>query len=99
MASKCFVGTYTQPDGVTVTIRRTCVARRQYTHAVIPYHTTRTKYLPSADHGGLTVPVAIPCVPWYGKARFCGSLALAQKHLKPRWLLVEVYEEARDARP
>ena len=86
-----FIGTYTQHDGITVHFRRTCMPRRQYTHAVIPYYTTHREYLPSADHGGLTVPIDIPCVPWYGEARFCSSLALAQKQLKPGWLLVEVH--------
>lgn len=93
---KQFVGTYTQHDGITVTIRRRSVDRRQFTHAVIPYYTTRIKYLPPEAHGGLSVPVEIPCVPWYGKAQFCGSLQLAQKKLKPGWVLTEVHEEHRD---
>ena len=92
---KTFVGTYTQHDGITVRIRRRCVARRHYTHAVIPYHTTRIQYLPSAEHGGLTVPVEIPCVPWYDKARFCSSLAIAQRQLKPGWLLVTLSKQER----
>lgn len=92
MKTKTFIGTYTQYDGIVVQIKRTCVARRHYTHAVIPYHESRIKYLPSEEHGGLTVPVEIPCVPWYGQAQFCGSLTLAQKQIKPGWLLVEVHE-------
>ena len=96
---KTFIGTYRQHDGITVHIRKTsAVPERQYTHAVIPYYTTRIKHLPSDAHGGLTVPVEIPCLPWYGKARFCSSLALARKQLRPGWLLVQVEEQHRTSK-
>ena len=93
---RTYRGTYVDHRGETVGIRRTTtVASRAYTHAVIPYYTTRTTYLPSTlprDHG-LTVPHERPCEPWYGTPRFCSGLAKAQKQLKPGWLLIEVQEE------
>ena len=89
---KSFIGTYTGHRGEKVGIRRTCVGGRTYTHAVIPYYTTRAKSVPHPEHPHLTITVRAPCEPWYGKAQFCGSLALAQKKLKPGWILTEVRE-------
>jgi|RhiMethySRZTD1v2_1073278.scaffolds.fasta_scaffold868461_1 hypothetical protein len=89
---KIFVGTYRQYDGIEVTIRRTCVVRRHYTHAIIPYYTTRSVSAPCPGHPHLTIRVQEPCQPRYGKAQFCGSLALAEQRLKPGWILVEVRE-------
>lgn len=90
--NKIFVGHYTQHDGIQTQFRRTSVARRHYTHAIIPYYTTKTIFVPSPQHKGLTIPTEEPCEPWYGKPQFCGNLLLAQQKLKPGWLLVEVHE-------
>jgi hypothetical protein len=92
---KVFVGTYKQHDGIEVQIKRTTVARRSYTHAVIPYYTTKIVHAPATDprYIGYTIPTEVPCEPWYSKARFCGSLERARKQLKPGWILTEVHEQ------
>jgi hypothetical protein len=94
--TKIFVGTYHEHgSNIAVQIRRTCVARRHYTHAVIPYYTSQKVSVPAPNHPGLTIRVDQACEPWHGKAQFCGSLASAQKKLKPGWILVEVQELQR----
>jgi hypothetical protein len=90
---RTYIGTYTGHRGEKVGIRRTTtVASRVYTHAVIPFYTTRMISAPAPNHPHLTIRVEEPCEPWYGSVRFCTGLANAQKQLKPGWLLVEVRE-------
>ena len=67
---KIFVGTYRQYDGIEVTIRRTCVVRRHYTHAIIPYYTTRSvsapvQVIPTSPYGSRN-----PVSPGMGKRNF-----------------------------
>lgn len=91
-----FVGEYWEHETqIKVRIRRTTTSGKVYTHAVIPYYTTKTVFVPSQTYPGRTYSERVPCEPQYGKAQFCGSLALAQKKLKPGWILTEVHEEIR----
>ena len=65
-------------------------SHRHYTHAVIPVYTTRHTWVPSPKHAGLLARHEIPCAPYYGPPKFCGSAALARKTAQPGWIILPV---------